>query len=451
MYYTGVSVGWSWGYAPTSAHHNIVEYNHIHDIGRGVLGDMGGIYTLGDSPGTVLRNNVVHDVYDFHTGSLAIYMDEGSTGILIENNIGYNTAYANFHQHYGKENVVRNNIWAFGRAAQVSRARQEEHISFTFERNIVYFDNGNLLRGGWTNGKFRMDNNLYWDASHPKGDIKFGDLTFAQWQAQGQDPHSLIADPKFVSAKAHDFRLKSDSPAFKIGFQPIDASKAGLYGEAEWVDAPKRVRRKAFKYQPPPPPRPTPIRDDFEEIPVGAQPEGPHVSVESEAANILVSDEAAASGKHSLKFTDAPGQRYSFNPHMYYAPNFTQGVMVESFDLRMEKGAIADFQWRDAASPYHVGPAVRVEADGRVLSKGKEIGQVPLGQWTHFEIRCALGSKAKGSFDLRFGPDGGKMTELNGLPCDPNCRELRWLGFVSDAKDASVFYVDNITLRAVWR
>ena len=125
LYYTGVSVGWSWGYAPTSAHHNTVEFNHIHNIGRGVLGDMGGIYCLGDSPGTAIRNNLVHDVYDHHTGSLAIYTDEGSTGILIEHNIGYGTTYANFHQHYGKENVVRNNIWALGKDYQLSRVRRK--------------------------------------------------------------------------------------------------------------------------------------------------------------------------------------------------------------------------------------------------------------------------------------------------------------------------------------
>ena len=220
LYYTGISVGWSWGYAPTSAHHNVVEFNHIHNIGRGVLGDMGGIYCLGDSPGTVLRNNLVHDVYDHHTGSLAIYTDEGSTGILIENNIGYGTTYANFHQHYGKENIVRNNIWALGKDYQLSRARQEEHISFTFERNIVYFDNGKLLKGGWTNDKFVMDRNLYWDTSHPDGDIKFGEATLAEWQARGHDRNSLIADPKFVDAAHFDFRLQPDSPAFKLGLRP---------------------------------------------------------------------------------------------------------------------------------------------------------------------------------------------------------------------------------------
>jgi hypothetical protein len=227
-YYTGLSVGWTWGYTPTGAHHNIIEYNLVHDIGQGILSDMGGIYTLGTQPGTVIRNNVFHHIDSFSYGGWGIYPDEGSTEILIENNVTYRTKSAGFHQHYGKENLIRNNIFAFAKEYQVMRTRAEEHLSLTFERNIVIFDSGDLLGSNWSGENYKLDHNLYWDTRG--GEIKFKDWTWDEWQAKGQDQHSLIVDPLFVDAEQYDFRLKENSPAFGLGFEAIDVSRVGPRG-----------------------------------------------------------------------------------------------------------------------------------------------------------------------------------------------------------------------------
>jgi len=218
--YTGISVGWSWGYGPTLTVGNIIEHNHIHDIGRGLLSDMGGIYTLGLAPESVIRYNLIHDVQSFSYGGWGIYLDEGTSGMLVENNIVYRTRTGGFHQHYGKDNVIRNNIFAFAKEGQIQRSRPEEHISFTFEHNIVYWSEGPLFHGKWDDGHFNVDNNIYWHTDGPPFDSLPG-TPFEKWQEMGHDQHSVIADPMFADPRKGDFTLLEDSPAPKLGFKPI--------------------------------------------------------------------------------------------------------------------------------------------------------------------------------------------------------------------------------------
>jgi len=241
--YTGVSVGWSWGYAPTTAHHNRIEYNHIHHLGWGQLSDMGGIYCLGIAPGTRLAYNRIHDVLSYAYGGWGLYTDEGSTDVVMENNVVYRVKDGAFHQHYGRENVVRNNVLALSATyGQIRRSREEEHSSFTVERNIIYSNGVPMLGGNWKNGNYKLDSNCYWDASGQVPTFP-GGLTLAQWQEKGYDVHSVIADPKFVDPQHFDFSLQPDSPAIALGFKPIDTSRIGLVGPAEWVDLPKQVKR----------------------------------------------------------------------------------------------------------------------------------------------------------------------------------------------------------------
>lgn len=219
LFYTGISVGWSWGYAPSTAHHNAIRYNEIHKVGQGVLSDMGGIYTLGISPGTVLEGNLIYDVESYSYGGWGIYPDEGSSYIEIHHNITQRTKTGGFHQHYGRENRVYNNIFAFSREQQLQRTRREEHISFYFERNIVVYDSGGLMAGAWEDNRVVLDRNLYWNY---KGPVVFpGNRSLEEWQKLGHDRHSLVADPRFVEPYAGDFRLLDDSPVRQIGFDPF--------------------------------------------------------------------------------------------------------------------------------------------------------------------------------------------------------------------------------------
>ncbi|MCC6144116.1 MAG: right-handed parallel beta-helix repeat-containing protein [Candidatus Hydrogenedentes bacterium] len=244
--YTGVSVGWSWGYEESSANHNLIGDNHIHHIGLGQLNDMGGIYTLGISPGTVLSGNHIHAVHSHPElyGGWGLYTDEGSSYIVLENNLVYDTRTGTFHQHYGRENKVINNILAYSHTPQIVRSREEDHISFYFERNIVFYNNDNLLGSTWKNDQWVMDHNIYWDEAD--GEVDFQGQSLVEWQARGHDTHSVIADPLFVDPHSANFNLQPDSPALDLGFKPFPLDQAGLYGDKEWVEKPKQIERKAF-------------------------------------------------------------------------------------------------------------------------------------------------------------------------------------------------------------
>ncbi len=228
FYYTGVSVGWVWGYAaPSKAHDNSIAHNHMHTIGQGVLSDMAGVYTLGLSPGTRVEYNRIHDVQAYDYGGWGLYTDEGSTGITMSNNLVYRTKTGGFHQHYGSGNRILNNIFVDSQIQQLQRTRTEEHLSFAFMHNLVYWTNDSpLLGSNWSDDHFILDWNLYFNPNHQ---IRFpGDLSLQDWRAKrGKDGHSLIADPGFVDAARDDYRLRPDSPALEIGFKPWDLSDAG--------------------------------------------------------------------------------------------------------------------------------------------------------------------------------------------------------------------------------
>jgi hypothetical protein len=233
LFYSGISCGWVWGYQESASHGNIIEKNHIHNIGQGLLSDMGGIYLLGPQTGTMVRNNLIHDVKKMHYGGWALYTDEGSSNMVLENNICYDTNGEIFHQHYGCENIVRNNIFVNADDAMLAYSREEPHVGVTFMRNIIVSNGAPMFKqSNYTeNGRqIISDLNLFWDQKHVKPIFTNTDkkVNINSWRKLGHDPNSIIADPKFANLSKRDLSLNTDSPAFKLGFKEIDMSDIGI-------------------------------------------------------------------------------------------------------------------------------------------------------------------------------------------------------------------------------
>ena len=242
FFYSGISCGWVWGYAESVSRNNRIEKNHIHDLGHGWLSDMGGIYMLGTQPDTIVRGNLIHDIEKANYGGWGLYTDEGSSCIVLENNVVYNTNSQLFHQHYGHENIVRNNILAFGDEAGVAISRVDARQALTFERNILITRDAPIFAGGYGNDFSTpcliSDLNVFWSVS--EAPLRVGRrsqggravqqaLSFDEWRALGHDTHSVVADPRLASMDVthFDWMLADDSPALALGFRPIDLRDVG--------------------------------------------------------------------------------------------------------------------------------------------------------------------------------------------------------------------------------
>lgn len=106
--YTGISVGWGWSLQKnsTTAGNNVIEANHVRYYGQRLY-DLGGIYTLGQQPGTVIRRNLVHD----SPAETGVYLDAGSSYIDVEENITYNVNIDLHNSGLNTGNSSSDNYW----------------------------------------------------------------------------------------------------------------------------------------------------------------------------------------------------------------------------------------------------------------------------------------------------------------------------------------------------
>ncbi len=234
LFYSGISVGWVWGYKESVAKNNYIAYNKIYDLGKGVLSDMGGIYLLGSQKGTVVANNLIYNVRAREYGGWAIYTDEGSAYITIENNVCYDCSENCFHQHYGKMNLVRNNLFLKAGAELCRVTRGEMHLSVVFENNLFLADScavyGFLAKEHIEFGGVQTRNNVICSATGKDvtviagADKKYG---FSEAEKLGFENGSVQCVVKAEVLCDGTVEIYGDD-VYKYGFTPIDVKKAGI-------------------------------------------------------------------------------------------------------------------------------------------------------------------------------------------------------------------------------
>lgn len=446
FFYTAISIGWTWGYTPGPCRRNLVDSCHLHHLGWGVMSDMGAVYTLGPQEGTVIRGCHVHDISCASYGGWGLYNDEGSTGSLWENNLVYRTQGGGYHQHYGRGNVIRNNIFAFSQDMQIRRSRLEDFLAFTFENNIVLFSEGALfghVDQNWFDGRVSLARNVYWKTNGQPFD--FAGKSWEEWRLWGNDTESVIADPRFTAPEKGDWTMAADSPAVALGFKPFDWRSAGVTGDEAWrnlaaAELPAMVFPK--KREAPP----LSVEEGFESVEPGGRPL--QLRIPNPAPELAAVTSAEHShGKQCLQLSDGPNVQPDFDPHVFYQPNHREGTTRVAFDVKCERGYHLVHEWRDDAQPYRTGPTLEFR-DGAVFTSGRRLADFPVSTWVHVEMRAKLGDDSDAKWDCEITKAGGQPERFENLSfANPGMRKLDWLGFASVSQIPAKAWLDDISIQ----
>jgi hypothetical protein len=232
--YSGISVGWTWGFGTSEARQNLIESNYIHDVGQGFLSDLGGVYTLGRTEGMVIRGNRIEDVYSFlETGGATawgIYLDEGSSDVLVEKNVVLRTAGGGFHLHYGRDDIIRNNIFGFGRVGGVKRTAKGENSKILFEKNVVVAEGGPIYYGEWEDATVVARSNVLFRKDVP---FEYRGQSLSRLAQKGLELGSVSSDPQLV-CKAGRCDI-SQGVADSVGFENFSTAAAGIGSRGSFV------------------------------------------------------------------------------------------------------------------------------------------------------------------------------------------------------------------------
>ena len=232
---------------------HLIEFNDIHHIAL-ETGDVGAIYTGRDYTfrGNRIRHNYIHETGGVGMGSMGVYMDDCVSGTEVFGNVFYKVHWAMFIGG-GRDHHVQNNIFvgcdpavridARGldkspvwrgmvedtmrqRLAEVPLALYRERYPELKSLDRYYGPPGGPAITGDAFKGVPPEGNVI------QRNIAVGKWLEIAWHAKPEyvevRDNLVDTDPKFAAAEERDFRLRRDSPAFKLGFQSVPFKQIGV-------------------------------------------------------------------------------------------------------------------------------------------------------------------------------------------------------------------------------
>ncbi|MBM3745955.1 MAG: right-handed parallel beta-helix repeat-containing protein [Acidobacteria bacterium] len=224
-----------------SGNNHVIEGNDIHSVTL-ETGDVGAFYMGRDwtARGNLLRHNLIHNLGNDDTNG--IYLDDCASGTHVFGNILFRAA-REVHVGGGRDNLIENNIFIDPRPAAV----KFDARATGWAKGMIEGPNPTLMdrlkampyqEPPWSHYYPALVNILSDAPALPKGNVVRRNLFYLGQPLQFMDnTQGLVAiydnltgvDPGFVDFQRNDFRLREDSPAYALGFEPIPMERIGLW------------------------------------------------------------------------------------------------------------------------------------------------------------------------------------------------------------------------------
>lgn len=437
--YTGISVGWQWGYAAATSGRNRIIGNALLNIGNGELADLGGIYTLGPAPGTVIADNLISEVRgyrDLGAGAWGIYNDEGSSDLRVENNVVLGTDSGAYHLHYGRNLLLQNNLFAFGGQSEVVVTRSDpERTRLALRNNLLLTGSEHPFAGFARPPDASFDGNLVAPLGANQSLVLTpcaggcSRVTAALTRGPGPQALSLSgvapeAARRWIETAAAAGATGNAAAAEALAMNASTGPAAGTVAEPQARRAATALPSRAVA-------PPLHMTLDLASSPEGSRPAGwSYVPFAPREAMAVVVDNSAP-GQRCLQFNDSASFNHRYEPYMFTRLNHDSGSSTTSFAVRIDEHAEFIHEWRDDARPYRAGPSLRITRQG-VEAAGRVVAPVQPGRWLQLTVSAALAGDA--GWQLKVTDADGTVYTAHGLPPKtPGWHSLRWLGFISDA------------------
>lgn len=228
---------------------HLMEFNEIHHVCL-ESNDAGAIYAGRNwtMRGNMIRHNYLYEILGFEERDcVGVYLDDMFSSAAIEGNIFYRVTRAAFIGG-GRDCSVVNNIFVDCTPALHVDARALGWAHYHADQWIEEAQKEGTLQGIRYNQPPYSDRYpelvgiLEDEPKAPKGNViarnifhggKWDGINDAARPYLRLEDNLIDEDPHFVDGAARDFRLREDSPAFALGFEPIPMERIGRYEDPD--------------------------------------------------------------------------------------------------------------------------------------------------------------------------------------------------------------------------